>query len=254
MSLILQKFKEIKEELPSIKDKYSVINVHGRVIALVNRQYGSTSTYAKRLKGIEYYLNLTSSLGENVKTIEGVLSLVIDDLELKDHGAIIATRIVDNLKQKPILKKKVFIVHGHNETMKQSVARFIENIGLEAIILSEQVNNGKTIIEKFDLNANVDFAIILLSADDKGYSVKDGSRKARYRARQNVIFELGYFIAKFNREKVVALFENIRNFEAPSDLHGVVYTPFDGPDGAWKASLLKELKANGFDIDSNKVF
>ncbi len=260
MSLILQKFKEIKESLSSIETKEELLNVLERVKALVNREYPSKSIYANKMKEIEDNL-LFYLIKTNVKKIESVLELIIDDLELKHDIIPIditlhpeTQKFIEDKFKKKVVKKKIFIVHGHNEVMKQSVARFIENIGLEAIILSEQANKGKTTLEKFHINANVDMAIILLSGDDKGYSVKEGARKVKHRARQNVIFELGYFIGKFNREKVIALVENASNFETPSDLHGVVYTPFDGPDGAWKASVLKELKANGFDIDVNKVF
>lgn len=261
MSLILEKFKEIQKDLSTVKEPESLIIAYNRVFALVNKQYGTVNAYSNNLKEIRKYANFEAFLRTNINSLKGVLHLIIDDLELKNSTILNnsvhlkAKKIVDDImKQNITIKKKVFIVHGHNEIMQQSVARFIEKLGLEAIILSEQVNNGKTIIEKFELHADVDFAIILLSADDKGYSVKEGSRKAKFRARQNVIFELGYFTAKFKREKIVALVENLSNFETPSDIHGVVYTSFDNPDGSWKSYVLRELKSSGFDIDSNKIY
>ncbi len=258
MNLILQKFKGIKNGLSAIKDKDSVIHVFERIVDLVSKEYPHTSNYSKKLKEMDFDIRYPYSVAKNIKNIDNLLQIIIDDLEIKyDVPPLppMAQNFIDEIIIHDInVKKKVFIVHGHNEVMKQSVARFIETIGLKAIILSEQANKGRTTLEKFHFNANVDMAIILLSPDDKGYSVKEGPRKAKFRARQNVIFELGYFIGKFNREKVITLVENPSNFENPSDFHGVVYTPFDGPDGAWKASVLKELKANGFDIDSNKVF
>ena len=258
---MIKKMKEIKDELPSILNKEDFIIAYNRVKSLITKQYGNINPYSQIIKEIDFYANVGSFVLKNVKSLEGLLHLIIDDLELKNSISSInllpplAEKIVeDSMKPSILIKKKVFIVHGHNEIMQQSVARFIEKLGLEAIILSEQVNNGKTIIEKFELHADVDFAIILLSADDKGYSVKEGSRKAKFRARQNVIFELGYFTAKFKREKIVALVENLSNFETPSDIHGVVYTSFDSPDGSWKSYVLKELKSSGFDIDSNKIY
>ena len=70
------------------------------------------------------------------------------------------------------------------------------------------------------------------------------------RARQNVIFELGYFIARLGRKRVAALKQD--SVEVPSDFSGVVYLPYDS-NKAWKQALAKELKAAGFEIDWNKV-
>jgi len=110
-------------------------------------------------------------------------------------------------KQETSQSNKVFVVHGHDEMMKQSIARAIEKLGLEAIILHEKPNQGKTIIEKFTEYSNVGFAVVLLSPDDSCLSGTKKSQNARYRARQNVIFELGFFIGKLGREKVLALYQ-----------------------------------------------
>ncbi|MBL7935881.1 MAG: nucleotide-binding protein [Bacteroidia bacterium] len=146
----------------------------------------------------------------------------------------------------------IFIVHGHNEEMKASVARVLEKISLNPIILHEQANQGKTIIEKFTDHSEVGFSIVLLSADDYGYSIKQEPEEGKLRARQNVILELGYFIGKLGRNRVIALVETASNFEFPSDYQGVIYIPYD-KDGNWKFSILKELKACGYDVDANKL-
>ncbi|WP_462248364.1 TIR domain-containing protein [Ekhidna sp.] len=146
---------------------------------------------------------------------------------------------------------KIFIVHGHNEGMKEGVARFVEKLGFNGIILHEQPNEGKTIIEKFTKYSDVGFAIVLLSADDFGFKKDQASDRAKLRARQNVIMELGYFLGKIGREKVVALHETVKNFEFPSDYSGVLYIPYGDN---WKVDLAKELKAAGFQIDMNKIF
>jgi hypothetical protein len=118
----------------------------------------------------------------------------------------------------------IFIVHGHDEEMKQSVARVLSILGLKPIILHEQPNEGKTIIEKFEKNSNVGFAVILLSPDDFAYSVKstDPEKDRKHQARQNVILELGYFVGNLGRSKVFSLKRD--SVELPSDFHGVVYT------------------------------
>ena len=151
-----------------------------------------------------------------------------------------------------ITTKKIFIVHGHDEEMKQAAARTLSSIGLEPIILHEQANEGKTVIEKFEKHADVGFAVVLLSPDDFAYRKDAGPRSARPRARQNVILELGYFVAKLGRAKVVPLYRDGSDIELPSDIAGVIYTPYDRA-GTWKHQLVKELKAAGYDVDANKL-
>jgi predicted nucleotide-binding protein len=150
---------------------------------------------------------------------------------------------------KTTISDKVFIVHGHDDLAKTEVARFIEKLGLEAVILHEQVDAGSTIIEKLEKNTDVGFGVILYTACDFGGSNKVNQETKNNRARQNVVFEHGYLIAKLGRSKVCALVKD--NVEHPSDLNGVVYKPMDNGK-AWELQLAKELKAAGFDIDLNK--
>jgi predicted nucleotide-binding protein len=145
--------------------------------------------------------------------------------------------------------RSVFIVHGHDDAVRETVARFIEKLGIDPIILFERPNGGKTIIEKFEKEADVGFAIALLTSDDTAICKRD--QKKETRARQNVVFELGYFAAKLGRERVAVLKQ--AGVAEPSDLHGIVYTELDGK-GAWKVELAKELRAAGFEIDMNKAF
>ena len=152
---------------------------------------------------------------------------------------------VVNREVPKIDKTKVFIVHGHDKGAKEEMARFIEKLGIKAIILHEQVNEGRTIIEKIEKNSDVGFAVILYTACDFGGNDKSNLKP---RARQNVVFEHGYFIAKLGRNNVCALFAT--GVEKPGDIDGVVYIPFD-TNGGWKLSLAKELKNAGYDIDFN---
>lgn len=131
---------------------------------------------------------------------------------------------------------KCFIIHGHNDTLKLEVARLIEkDFSIEAIILHEQANKGKTIIEKFETYSIVDFAIALWTFDDLGKGIKDDDLKPR--ARQNVIFETGYFLGRLGRDKVIILYES--GIEIPSDYQGVVYIDLSGN---WMLDLIKEIK------------
>lgn len=147
-------------------------------------------------------------------------------------------------------KNSVFLVHGHNEGSKHAVARFLEQIGVTPVILHEQINRGMTIIEKFEEFASrAGFAVILMTPDDYGYPVgKDSEIKSR--PRQNVVLELGYFVARLGRDKTFVLVKG--DIEMPSDVFGIVYEPLDDNHG-WKMKLAAELTAAGFTIDLNKA-
>ncbi len=142
-----------------------------------------------------------------------------------------------------VTTRKVFIVHGHDDGMKDGVARFLTSIGFDPIILHERANMGRTIIQKFrDEAKDVGFAVVLLSPDDE-------TTAGQHRARQNVILELGFFLGALGPERVATLKKG--DVEAPSDFDGVIYTPFDS--GGWKVALSKELQAAGYAIDWNVV-
>ena len=165
------------------------------------------------------------------------------------------TAICDNvsiLKNKGesimIKKRKVFIVHGHDESAKQTVARFLEKCGFEAVILHEQVDGGRTIIEKIEYYTDVIFAIVLYTPCDIGRAKEE--KKGRARARQNVVFEHGYLIGKLGRNRVCALIKD--EVETPGDISGVIYKNMDSA-GAWKTEILKEMKDIGIAIDASKL-
>jgi len=142
---------------------------------------------------------------------------------------------------------RIFIVHGHDGEAREAVARFIEKMDLEPIILHEQANKGRTVIEKVEANGDVGFAIVLLTPDDEG-RVLGGELEPR--ARQNVLLELGYFLGRLGRERVCTLKRG--DVEIPSDFAGVVWQGMDNQSG-WKTSLARELKAAGYEIDWNRV-
>ena len=148
------------------------------------------------------------------------------------------------------ISRKVFVVHGHNEAFRETCARFVEKLDLEPIILHEQPNAGRTIIEKFQDYSDVGFAIVLLTGDDQGTTKNADPSTLKLRARQNVIFELGFFIGKLGRSRVCALYEP--GVEIPSDYSGILFVQLD-PAGAWRFQLGRELKAVGIAVDLNRA-
>ena len=181
-------------------------------------------------------------------------SKIIDHYKVaggSDTSAV-AKQIIGLLKGKVISEAgevdKVFLVYGHDEKLLSQTARFLEKLGLQAILLREQPGQGQTIIEKLEHNSDVRFAVVLLTPDDLGKSVKE--KELRPRARQNVIFELGYFIGKLGRQNVSILYHE--SVELPSDYFGIEYIKID-VENAWQFRLAKELKVAGLLVDLNKV-
>jgi predicted nucleotide-binding protein len=145
--------------------------------------------------------------------------------------------------------RKVFVVHGRNNELKETVARYLAVLDLKPIILHEQASAGQTIIEKFERHSDSSFAVILLTPDDVGaLSSADSIAELSKRARQNVVFEWGYFVARLGRRNVCALVAE--GVELPSDMQGIVYLTLD-QGGAWKTLLARELKAGNIEIDLN---
>lgn len=179
-------------------------------------------------------------------------------ISYEKHAKDITTEIFDEAKKnipqkgasKPVVSRdlsRVFIVHGRDDLAKIDVARFVERLGFEAVILHEQASSGQTIIEKIEANTNVGFAVVLYTPCDVG-GVVDGPQQSR--ARQNVVFEHGYLIGKLGRHNVSALVKG--DVEIPNDISGVVYVPLD-QYGAWRVALAKELRTAGYPVDMNRV-
>ncbi|MGL4755084.1 MAG: TIR domain-containing protein [Aeromonadaceae bacterium] len=164
------------------------------------------------------------------------------------HDLLFKEQEVINTKGNVISgNNNVFIVHGHDEQAKESSARFIEKLGLNAVILHEQANEGLTIIEKLEKHTDAAYALVLFTPDDVGAS-SISPEKLQSRARQNVLVELGYMAAKIGRNRVCVLRKG--NVEMPSDFLGVLYIDVDAA-GAWRLALAKELKVAGLKVDLN---
>ena len=140
---------------------------------------------------------------------------------------------------------EVFIVHGRSNT-KHELARFIEQLlGTKPTILDEQANSGRTVLEKFEDHAGrAKFAVVVATADDIGRAATESNDQPR--ARQNVVFELGYFFGQLGRSRVAMLYDP--GIELPSDIAGLVTIPLDQA-GAWKAQIAKEASATGLTVN-----
>jgi len=215
---------------PQLKDLLpSWVKTHRNLSSFwpfIKEKYG---TYADRRKFLNEEFENVLNVLEFGHTVEAEKKIVVP-----------TSRAV-NLSPK---KGKVFLVHGRDNGAKQEVARYVESLGIGAIILHEQASSGMTIIEKIEHYANeADFAIVLYTACDLGRGISETKVHPRNRARQNVVFEHGYLMAKLGRKNVCALVKG--EIETPNDISGVVYIGLDEA-GAWKIEVNKELKACGY--------
>lgn len=251
-SIIPEQFSADKKAIEA-----SIDNTLSRVFGTDTADYGRYSNAAYLDDGPHFYndhfvpphewqTTLEKSKQTSIALLKKAVLGLEEELAERDIQTDQTVEVISTEKRE--LSSKVFVVHGHNQGPREAVARFLERINLEPIVLHEQPNSGQTIIEKFEKNsADVSFAIILLTDDDVGGAGVDALQP---RARQNVILELGYFIGKLGRDRVCAIRSG--DIELPSDILGIVWTNFDD-NGGWKMELGKELKAAGHEIDWNKI-
>lgn len=208
---------------------------------------------------------LADEFGASVRMIYslGPSSLQEDLAEFRSDGATRLRRLESVIERLPLYTaaselrvpkrdahpRRAFVVHGRDHGPRDAVRNFLHDIDVEAVVLEDQPNKGRTIIEKFEAHVDVGFAIVILTPDDVGAATEE-TDEARPRARQNVILELGFFIGLLGRARVAPI--KVGELEVPSDVDGIVYIDFDR-GGAWKLRLAKELKAAGIDVDLNRA-
>lgn len=209
------------------------------LIRFLEKKYGIASSTTTNFKERSYSLGvyaLGTPESSFIRAYKQDMQITLRELEilLEEETTSDDIQTTPPLTQK-INTKKVFIVHGRDNSKKYEVYDFLYQQGLTPIILHEQVNNGQTIIEKIENNSDVACAIILLTPDDEG-RLKSSTNNLKTRARQNVIFEAGYFMGKLGRNRTIIL-SGVE--ESMSDIDGIVYLDIDN----YKSDLLKELKA-----------
>ncbi len=155
-------------------------------------------------------------------------------------------------EETPTANRKIFVVYGHDEIARTQLEALLRRWDLEPIILDQQASAGQTIIEKLEeYGADVGYAIVLATPDDDGKAKTESGYKSR--VRQNVVLELGMFLAKLGREKVAILLKEAENFERPSDIQGLIYIPFQNKVDEVAVSLIRELTRQGYKIDSARI-
>ena len=225
--------------------------------AIINA-FGETSRYDKGFEAIHYTPTVSIAVGTLMAQYQEAYTRGLDQAAARLRSMI--RNVHENWEDpqepstpeapqvpQPVITNRVFLIHGRDHGTRDAVARFLEKLGLEVVILEEQPNRGRAVIEKFEEYVQGDFAIALLTPDDVGGLSND---KLQPRARQNVIFEFGYCIGKFGRDRVLALIKETP--EIPSDYSGVLYIQID-ESGGWHMWLIREMNSAGFNIDANRA-
>jgi predicted nucleotide-binding protein len=252
---LISGLKKQLNDLPS-QNEPKLDALRRRAEMIIRNVFGPTSKYLKDLNDIDFYPGVYPTTSERKREAwqEGVDQLLnlLNTMEEELKLFQLTVNKTSTQTQPRKSSRQIFIVHGHDEEMKQSVARTLSILEFDPIILHEKPNQGRTIIEKFTDYSEVSFAIVLLSPDDTARPRHSPPEDSKFRSRQNVILELGYFLGKLGRDRVVVIYRQEENFEMPSDYSGVLFVPFDSA-GRWQFDLGKELRSCGYEVDANRL-
>ncbi len=155
--------------------------------------------------------------------------------------------------------KEIFIVYGHDKTSKEQLQLILKTLDLNHCMVTNDTS--LTIIEALEQKiSEVMCGIVLLTPDDLAISKQlfekhkdEGSINDRlmFRARQNVILEMGMLLSKLGRENVIILLKG--QVEYPSDMSGIFYLAYQEHISEIVNKLVSRLTSLGFQIDSNKL-
>ena len=228
-----------------------------RIDAIKALQWGMSAIFSKPEWKDSKTLRVTSGVGPDwLAVVEALVSFeegqitsklrfrwpfvnfILQDKTLSDVGAM-AIEVAG--MRSPADSKEIFIVHGHADTAKTQLKSLLSALGLQPIVLNEQPNSGRTIIEKLEYwSATCSFAFVLMTPDDIGGG---GEAASLRRARQNVILELGWFMGKLGRENVILISQG--DIELPSDVLGVLFLPFKNDLHEVAAEITRQLRDVG---------
>jgi predicted nucleotide-binding protein len=243
-----------KASAVTLGDEAALDAVQRQTRTFIRRTFGEGHVYQHEFDNIvfpsEYFYREDEFKNDwtlNKQRVVNLLEAMLKEIEVFGLSTATADTRVDTE-----VLKRVFISHGHDARMREDAVAFIKQVGLDPVIMEERPSEGRTVVEKLEHYSNVSFAVILLSPDDLAYAKSKLPAEAKPRARQNVILELGYFLAKLGRKDVLVLHRKTKGFEKPSVIDGVIYVPYEEL-GDWRSSLVIELQARGHNIDMSEL-
>lgn len=216
-----------------------ILNTHTKQLNLptFNFEKFHYSSTGKTINEVGY-----NSIVNHIDILEEMISDNVDNYQINYEKTVRKNKNTD--------KKKVFVVHGRDRETLLETEGILTRAGLEPIVLNRMTNNGLTLIEKFEKYSDVSYAIVLLTPDDVGALYEHGiqfqSLSIHFRARQNVLFELGFFYGKLGRANVCCLLK--QSVEKPTDIDGIAYIPFNHSVEEVEYPLLREMKEAKLDL------
>jgi len=150
------------------------------------------------------------------------------------------------------MPRRIIVVSGADEAMKQTITLALRKLGLAAVIMSEEPGQGKKIVERFADYKDVGFALVLLSPDVYVYPKGEEATKRQRTPRQDVALMFGFLLGKLGKDRVLAFYKESPNFEFPIDFEGVKFTALDDR-GSWKHTLIRELVGCGYTVDAERL-
>lgn len=203
--------------------------------------YGVQFIFRNGARVTVYDKGTVTPQGQHVERVKTILGLGAPTSSVAAVPTTMATR------------RKVFVVYGHDNDCRTQLEAMLRRWDLEPLILDQLPSEGQTIIEKLEKHTSeANFCVILATPDDIGYRAGHEDEKA-YRARQNVVLELGMMLAKLGRRNVAILLRQQENMERPSDIQGLIYIPFKDSVKDGSVLLAKEMAAQGYKIDVSKL-
>lgn len=239
--------KSAKETLKALKNTIAHIDAAESVSSPVHDVAGKSIV----AKG-DVFINQTE-LPEDSSVARTIRSISERIGSLEKTVRVIA-KTVSSSSPEPQFTRDIFIVHGHDGEQKNELARLLQKLDFNPIILHEQADRGQTILQKLEYEGSkVGYAFILHTPDDEGRK-KSPNEELQNRSRQNVVFEHGMFVGQFSHHRVCAIVKE--GVEIPSDLSGVVYKHILAGNGIDSIAIevVKELRAAGYVVDANKLF
>lgn len=135
----------------------------------------------------------------------------------------------------------VFVIHGRDTVTRDRIVAILSGLRLIPIVLEREATSGRTIIELVEQFSEVNYAVAIMTADDVG-ALADATDSLASRARQNVIFEIGYVMARLGRARVMMMREDV---EMPSDLSGIRWVDISCSDEEIRTALMRDFQGLG---------
>lgn len=197
-----------------------------------------------------------STREDQERKLEKELSKWEDELKEKEDEIDQREKEIQKKEEEQEKKRKeeklgndILVVHSHDDEAKDMTLGFIDELGLNPIILRDTPDSGTELFDRFEDHKNIGFAIVVLNPDDIG-ETKIERCELRHRVNQSLIFELGFLVGKLGWNRVCALYEE--GIDIPASNEGIIYVQMD-KEGKWKKTIAREIKTAELEVEADKI-